>query len=76
VLAAGGSLPTVLNAANEVAVEAFLQHQIGFLDIASIVEQTLAELPVAPIHSLDDVHNFDKRARDSASRLVGLADWG
>jgi 1-deoxy-D-xylulose-5-phosphate reductoisomerase len=72
-LATGGSAPTVLNAANEVAVEAFLQHQIGFLDIASIVEQTLAELPFRPIHNLDDVHNFDKRARETAARLAGLA---
>jgi 1-deoxy-D-xylulose-5-phosphate reductoisomerase len=72
-LIAGGSAPTVLNAANEVAVQAFLERQIGFLDIASIVEQTLAELAVAPIHSLEDVHNFDKRARDVAGRLVGTA---
>jgi 1-deoxy-D-xylulose-5-phosphate reductoisomerase len=72
-LAAGGSAPTVLNAANEIAVEAFLQHQIGFLDIASIVEQTLAELPFQPIHNLDDVHNFDKRARETAARLAGRA---
>ncbi|MEA2756445.1 MAG: 1-deoxy-D-xylulose-5-phosphate reductoisomerase [Aliidongia sp.] len=72
-LIAGGSAPTVLNAANEVAVQAFLERQIGFLDIASIVEQTLAELAVAPIHSLDDVHNFDKKARDVAGRLVGAA---
>jgi 1-deoxy-D-xylulose-5-phosphate reductoisomerase len=71
-LTAGGSAPTVLNAANEVAVQAFLEQRIGFLDIASIVEETLAELAVAPIHCLDDVHNFDKRARDSAARLVGM----
>jgi len=72
-LIAGGSAPTVLNAANEVAVQAFLDQQIGFLDIAAIVEESLAEIAVAPIDSLDDVHNFDKRARDSAARLAGLA---
>jgi 1-deoxy-D-xylulose-5-phosphate reductoisomerase len=72
-LVAGGSAPTVLNAANEVAVQAYLDRQIGFLDIASIVEQTLAELPVAPIDSLDDVHNFDKRARNIAARRAGMA---
>jgi 1-deoxy-D-xylulose-5-phosphate reductoisomerase len=70
-LVAGGSAPTVLNAANEVAVQSFLDHQIGFLDIAAIVEETLADVPVAPIHSLDDVHDFDKMARDIAVRLVG-----
>ncbi|MGB8839890.1 MAG: 1-deoxy-D-xylulose-5-phosphate reductoisomerase [Aliidongia sp.] len=71
-LIAGGSAPAVLNAANEVAVQAFLDRKIGFLDIASIVEQTLADLAIAPIHSLDDVHNFDKRARDIAGRLVSM----
>ena len=70
-LIAGGSAPTVLNAANEVAVQAFLDKRIGFLDIAAIVEDALAELDVAPIDSLDDVHNFDKRARDIAARLAG-----
>jgi len=72
-LIAGGSAPTVLNAANEVAVQAFLDKRIGFLDIAAIVEDALAELDVAPIDSLDDVHNFDKRARDIAARLAGQA---
>jgi 1-deoxy-D-xylulose-5-phosphate reductoisomerase len=71
-LIAGGSAPTVLNAANEIAVQAFLDHKIGFLDIAAIVEESLAEVPVAPIDSLDDVHNFDKRARDIAARRAGL----
>ena len=70
-LICGGSAPTVLNAANEVAVQSFLDHQIGFLDIAAIVEETLADVPVAPIHSLEDVHDFDKKARDIAARRVG-----
>jgi 1-deoxy-D-xylulose-5-phosphate reductoisomerase len=72
-LKSGGSAPTVLNAANEVAVQAFLDKRIGFLDIAAVVEEVLATLPVAPIDSLDDVHNFDKSARDIAGRLAGLA---
>jgi 1-deoxy-D-xylulose-5-phosphate reductoisomerase len=72
-LKSGGSAPTVLNAANEVAVQAFLDQRIGFLDIAAIVEESLAELAVAPIDSLDDVHNFDKSAREIAGRLVGSA---
>jgi 1-deoxy-D-xylulose-5-phosphate reductoisomerase len=69
-LAAGGSAPTVLNAANEMAVQAFLNGKIGFLDIADIVEQTMAAIPVAPIAMLEDVHNFDKQARDIASHLA------
>lgn len=70
-LAAGGSAPTVFNAANEIAVQAFLGASIGFLDIAAIVEETLTDLRVGPIDCLDDVHNFDKHARDTASRLAG-----
>jgi len=69
-VSAGGSAPTVLNAANEIAVHAFLAEKIGFLDIAEIVEQTLAAIPVAPIDTLDDVHNFDKQARETAARLA------
>jgi 1-deoxy-D-xylulose-5-phosphate reductoisomerase len=69
-LAAGGAAPTVLNAANEVAVGAFLDERIGFLDIAGIVEDALEALPPVLITSLEDVHNFDKQARDTATRLV------
>ena len=47
-LAAGGTAPAVLNAANEVAVSAFLQGRIGFLAIPALVEDTLAALPAAP----------------------------
>lgn len=45
-IAQGGSAPTILNAANEMAVAAFLGHRIGFLDIADIVEAALSELPI------------------------------
>jgi hypothetical protein len=45
--------------------------QIGFLDIAEIVERDLGGNPVAPIDTLDDVHNFDKQAREIAARLAG-----
>ncbi|GGF40401.1 1-deoxy-D-xylulose 5-phosphate reductoisomerase [Aliidongia dinghuensis] len=69
-LEAGGSAPTVLNAANEVAVHAFLNEEVGFLDIAEIVERTMAAIPVGPIDTLDDVHNFDKQARDTAAKLA------
>jgi 1-deoxy-D-xylulose-5-phosphate reductoisomerase len=69
-VSAGGSAPTVLNAANEIAVHAFLAEKIGFLDIAEVVERTLAAIPVGPIDTLDDVHNFDKQARETAARLA------
>jgi 1-deoxy-D-xylulose-5-phosphate reductoisomerase len=70
-LNAGGGAPTVLNAANEVAVAAFLDGRIGFLDIAAIVEETLAALPDQPIAQLDDVYNTDREARAYASSRVG-----
>ncbi|HEV2548554.1 MAG TPA: 1-deoxy-D-xylulose-5-phosphate reductoisomerase [Stellaceae bacterium] len=70
-LDAGGGAPTVLNAANEIAVAAFLDGRIGFLDIAAIVEETLAALPDRPIAQLDDVYDTDREARAYASSRVG-----
>jgi 1-deoxy-D-xylulose-5-phosphate reductoisomerase len=70
-LDAGGGAPTVLNAANEVAVAAFLESRIGFLDIAAIVEETLAALPGRRVDRLDDVYECDRAAREVAARLVG-----
>jgi 1-deoxy-D-xylulose-5-phosphate reductoisomerase len=70
-LEAGGGAPTVLNAANEVAVAAFLDSRVGFLDIAAIVEDTLAALPDQRIDSLDDIYACDREARATAQRLVG-----
>lgn len=67
----GGASPTILNAANEIAVHAFLERAIGFLDIARIVERTLGHLGDCGIASLDDVHNFDKETRQFAGSLVG-----
>ncbi len=62
----GGSAPTVLNAANEIAVEGFLTKQIGFLEIAAIVEETLTEFSHCPLNSLDDVRACDEAARQIA----------
>lgn len=59
----GGSAPTVLNAANEVAVQAFLDGAIGFLDIERVVEHALTTLPAVPLHTLDDVRQIDTEAR-------------
>ena len=67
---AGGSAPCVLNAANEVAVAAFLAGRIGFLDIAAIVADTLAAMTAAPIRSLDEVIEVDGAARARAATLV------
>jgi 1-deoxy-D-xylulose-5-phosphate reductoisomerase len=70
-LEAGGGAPTVLNAANEVAVAAFLDGRIGFLDIAAVVEETLAALPDRRIATLDDVYDTDGQARACALGCVG-----
>jgi len=66
----GGGCPTILNAANEIAVQAFLDRAIGFLDIARLVERTLASFDDTGLATLDDVHNFDKEAREVAAGLV------
>ncbi len=74
VLAAGGSAGTVLNAANEVAVEAFLAGRIGFLAIAGLVEATLAAsagLIGLDRRNVEDVLAIDAEARASARSLLG-----
>ena len=68
--AAGGAKPAILNAANEIAVAAFLQGKIGFLDIAALVAKALAEYtPDAPA-SLDDLFSIDAAARRYASEKI------
>jgi 1-deoxy-D-xylulose-5-phosphate reductoisomerase len=62
--------PTVLNAANETAVHAFLEGRIGFLDIAATVEETLDRMPGGNLDSLDDAYNLDHAARIAAAELV------
>jgi 1-deoxy-D-xylulose-5-phosphate reductoisomerase len=67
-LAVGGQAPNVLNAANEVAVASFLSGQISFLDIAAIVEDTLAAVSGSTPQSLEDVMAVDKEARRIAGK--------
>jgi len=66
----GGSAPTLLNAANEIAVSRFLAGKIGFLDIARIVEATLERIESGPLTNLDDVAEADRCARDFASNFA------
>ncbi len=70
VLAAGAGAPAVLNAANEVAVQAFLEHKIGFLDIAGIVEAVMQELGAPLIPDLAAVLAVDEAARTVAATTV------
>ena len=60
---AGGSAPAILNAANEVAVSAFLQGRIGFLSIPALVEHALSTLPYAAADTLDVLLAADTQAR-------------
>lgn len=69
-LQAGGTAPAVMNAANEVAVAAFLEDAIGFTDILEIVEKTLEAHSVLPDPSLDEVFAADSWARQAATRLL------
>ena len=69
-LNSGGAAPTVLNAANEVAVRHFLDKNIGFLDIVRIVEETLIVAPDGRLDNLDDVAEADAEARRIAEDLV------
>jgi len=66
----GGNAPTSLNAANEVAVAAFLDGRIGFLDIVSIVEKTLEMTPSSGLGTIGDVLAVDAAARDIANGLL------
>jgi 1-deoxy-D-xylulose-5-phosphate reductoisomerase len=69
-LSAGGSAPTILNAANEVAVGAFLASRIGFLDIARVVESALERVSKPSMDSLFEVQTVDCEARNFAERLI------
>ncbi len=69
----GDGAPTVLSAANEIAVNGFLAREIGFLDIVRIVERTLEQIPLVPLGNLDDVTSLDGAARVLAARFVAGA---
>jgi 1-deoxy-D-xylulose-5-phosphate reductoisomerase len=69
----GKSAPAVLNAADEVAVHAFLDGRLGFLGIAEVVERTVDAVPVADLTTVDDVIEVDREARAVAHSLLGGA---
>ena len=68
-LRAGGGAPTILSAANEVAVESFLQRRIGFLDIAALVERVLDRMGAPATETLAEVVEIDAEARRIAKRM-------
>ncbi len=73
-LRSGGAFPTLLNAANEVAVQAFLRRDIGFLDIAATVEKVLEVGDVPAPQTVEDVLAIDARARREA--FLAIRDLG
>ncbi|MDW2980716.1 MAG: 1-deoxy-D-xylulose-5-phosphate reductoisomerase [Rhodanobacter sp.] len=72
-LRAGGDAPAVLNAANEVAVEAFLAGALPFLAIADVVEAVLAELPAQAVVDVETLRERDRTAREAARRVLRRA---
>ena len=69
----GGSAPAVLNAADEVAVEAFLQHRLGFTGIFDVVAGALEQMPHSSPTTVDDVVEVDREARALAASLIAGA---
>lgn len=71
----GGTMPTILNAANEIAVEAFLNEQIRFTDIPVVIEKTMQEIPMQIADSLETILATDTHARTVANQIIqGLAN--
>ena len=71
--AAGGTAPCVLNAADEVAVAAFLAEQIPFTGIPAVIERVLEEMPARPVAHFDDLFAADAEARErSEEQIRGL----
>ena len=70
VLRAGGSAPAVLHAANEVAVQAFLDKQIAFTRISALIAETLSKVPAASVDTLESLLAQDSKARDQARALL------
>jgi 1-deoxy-D-xylulose-5-phosphate reductoisomerase len=70
---AGGTAPCVLNAANEVAVHAFLEGRLHFNGIPEVIERTLAGLPVAPVRAFESLYEADREAREVAGEAVASA---
>ncbi|HYC29195.1 MAG TPA: 1-deoxy-D-xylulose-5-phosphate reductoisomerase, partial [Chitinophagaceae bacterium] len=68
----GGNLPCVLNAANEIAVYAFLRNRIGFLDMTDVIERTMQKVSYIQKPSLEEYFESDGEARNYAADLIKL----
>ena len=70
---AGGTAPTVLNAANEVAVQAFLDRRLNFVGISTVIDKVLQRLNASPVNALGDVLEADAAARRMAVDMIELS---
>ena len=68
----GGNLPCVLNAANEIAVFAFLRNRIGFLDMTDLIERTMHHVPFIEKPTMEEYFDSDGEARNFAASLIKL----
>src|SRR3954452_20413766 len=68
----GGTAPCVLNAANEVAVHAFLNGRLDFLGIPAVIETALERLPAGPVRAFESLYEADREAREVASELIAV----
>jgi 1-deoxy-D-xylulose-5-phosphate reductoisomerase len=72
-LRVGGTAPAILNAANEIAVAAFLENRLGFLEISGIIESVLGSVSSNAAVSIEDILDADRRAREAATALLRAA---
>jgi 1-deoxy-D-xylulose-5-phosphate reductoisomerase len=70
---AGGTAPCVLNAANEVAVHAFLGGRLAFMGIPEVIEETLAQVGSGRVHGFETLYEADARAREVAAGMVEVS---
>ena len=68
----GGNLPCVMNAANEIAVYAFLRNRIGFLEMTDLIEKTMQKVNFIDSPSLEEYFESDAEARTYAADVVKL----
>jgi 1-deoxy-D-xylulose-5-phosphate reductoisomerase len=69
---AGGTAPCVLNAANEIAVHAFLNGRLPFAGIPAVIEETLEQMPTAPVRAFESLFEADRTAREIAAEQVAV----
>jgi 1-deoxy-D-xylulose-5-phosphate reductoisomerase len=70
--AAGGTAPCVLNAANEIAVHAFLSGRLPFSGIPAVIEATLEAMPAEPVRAFETLFEADRAARETAAEQVAV----